>query len=52
MEKLLTISIAAYNVGQYLHQALSSLCVPEILDEIEETLKEKQFLAEVFPYEK
>ena len=35
MEKLLTISIAAYNVGQYLHQALSSLCVPEILDEIE-----------------
>lgn len=24
----------------------------EILDEIEETLKEKQFLAEVFPYEK
>ena len=34
-EKLLTVSIAAYNVEQYLRQALESLVVPEVMDEIE-----------------
>jgi glycosyltransferase involved in cell wall biosynthesis len=34
-EKLLTVSIAAYNVEQYLRQALESLVVPETMDEIE-----------------
>ena len=33
--KLLTISIAAYNVAQYLEQALQSCIVPEIMDKLE-----------------
>ena len=35
MEKLLTISIAAYNVGEYIRNTLDSLIVPEILDKLE-----------------
>lgn len=34
-KKILTISIAAYNVEKYIRQALDSLLVPEILDDIE-----------------
>ena len=30
MEKLLTVSIAAYNVSAYLRKALDSLCVPDL----------------------
>ena len=33
--KLLTVSIAAYNVEAYLTETLESLAVPEILDELE-----------------
>ena len=33
--KILTISIAAYNVERYLEKALDSLCVKEIIDDIE-----------------
>ena len=33
--KLLTISIAAYNVEAFIEQALSSVCVPEIIDRLE-----------------
>ena len=35
MEKLLTVSIAAYNVSAYLRKALDSLCVPDLLGELE-----------------
>lgn len=35
MEKLLTVSIAAYNVSQYLSRALDSFLIPEVMDEIE-----------------
>lgn len=35
MDKLLTISIAAYNSEAYIRQALDSLIVPEHLDELE-----------------
>ncbi|MCC8144846.1 MAG: glycosyltransferase, partial [Bacteroidales bacterium] len=35
MSKLLTISIAAYNVESYIGQTLDSLCANEILDDIE-----------------
>lgn len=35
MEKLLTISIAAYNVENYLEDTLRSLCVPEVMDKLE-----------------
>ena len=35
MEKLLTISIAAYNVEGYIRNTLDSLIVPEILDKLE-----------------
>lgn len=35
MRKLLTISIAAYNVEKYIEQTLNSLIIPEILDELE-----------------
>ncbi len=35
MEKLLTVSIAAYNVEQYLSQALDSCLLPEYLDKLE-----------------
>lgn len=34
-EKLLTVSIAAYNVEQYIRQALESLVVPEVMNDIE-----------------
>ena len=33
--KLLTVSIAAYNVAPYLRQTLDSCVVPEIMDELE-----------------
>ncbi len=35
MEKILTISIAAYNIQDYLRDALESLVVPEVMDSIE-----------------
>lgn len=35
MNKILTISIAAYNVGSYIRATLDSLIVPEILDKLE-----------------
>ena len=35
MEKLLSVSIAAYNVEGYLKKALESLAVPEVLDRLE-----------------
>lgn len=35
MEKILTVSIAAYNVGKYIEETLDSLVIPEILDDIE-----------------
>lgn len=35
MEKILTISIAAYNVEKYIEKTLNSLIVPEIMDELE-----------------
>lgn len=35
MEKVLTISIAAYNVEVYIRQALESCIAPEIMDDIE-----------------
>ena len=34
-EKILTISIAAYNVQQYLDKLLASLVAPEVLDDLE-----------------
>lgn len=33
--RLLSISIAAYNVEQYLEQTLKSFCIPDIMDKIE-----------------
>ncbi len=35
MEKVLSVSIAAYNVEKFLKQTLDSLVVPEIMDELE-----------------
>lgn len=35
MGKLLTISVAAYNVEQYIKDTLESLVIPEILDDLE-----------------
>lgn len=35
MSKILTISIAAYNVEKYIEDTLNSLLIPEILDDIE-----------------
>ena len=35
MDKLLTVSIACYNVEEYLGQALTSCVVPEIMDRLE-----------------
>lgn len=35
MNKILTISIAAYNVGSYIRSTLDSLIIPEILDKLE-----------------
>lgn len=35
MEKILTISIAAYNVGDYIKNTLDSLVVPEVMDKLE-----------------
>lgn len=34
-KKLLTVSIAAYNVSQYIERALASLVIPEFMDKIE-----------------
>ena len=34
-EKILTVSIAAYNVEKYIDQTLKSLVVPEIMDKLE-----------------
>ncbi len=34
-QKLLTISVAAYNVADYIEEALSSLIVPEFMDDLE-----------------
>ena len=34
-EKILTISIAAYNVEKYLPKTLESLAIPEIMDQLE-----------------
>lgn len=34
-KKVLTISVAAYNVEQYIRQCLDSLLVPEVLDKLE-----------------
>lgn len=35
MEKVLTVSIAAYNMEGYLRQTLDSLCVPDTADDLE-----------------
>lgn len=35
MEKILTVSVAAYNVEKYIRKTLDSLIVPEILDKLE-----------------
>ena len=35
MEKILTISIAAYNMEKYIVQTLESLIIPDIIDELE-----------------
>lgn len=35
MEKVLTVSIAAYNVEKYISQSLDSLLIPEVIDKIE-----------------
>ena len=35
MDKVLTISIAAYNVEKYIEQTLESILIPEIIDKIE-----------------
>lgn len=35
MEKLLSISVAAYNVEKYIKQTLDSFCIPEVLPYIE-----------------
>lgn len=35
MSKVLTVSIAAYNMESYIRQTLNSLIVPEILEKIE-----------------
>ncbi|MBQ7656687.1 MAG: glycosyltransferase family 2 protein [Clostridia bacterium] len=34
-KKVLTVSVAAYNVEAYIENALRSLCVPEIIDKLE-----------------
>ena len=35
MNKLLTVSIAAYNVEKYIRETLESLCIPSIIDDLE-----------------
>ncbi|MBQ6360932.1 MAG: glycosyltransferase family 2 protein [Lachnospiraceae bacterium] len=35
MDKILTVSIAAYNMEKYIEDALESLVIPEIMDDIE-----------------
>ncbi len=35
MKKILTISIAAYNVEKFIHQTLDSLSIPEVMDQLE-----------------
>lgn len=35
MKKILTISIAAYNVGAYIRKALESLDIPKVIDKLE-----------------
>ena len=35
MEKILSVSVAAYNVESYIRKALDSCCVPEVMDRLE-----------------
>lgn len=35
MDKLLTISVAAYNVSQYIEKALDSIVIPEKMEMLE-----------------
>lgn len=35
MEKILSVSIASYNVEKYIRKALDSCCIPEIMDRLE-----------------
>ena len=35
MGKILTISVAAYNVENYIRDTLESLVIPELLDDLE-----------------
>ena len=35
MEKILSVSIASYNVEKFIRKALDSCCVPEIMDRLE-----------------
>lgn len=59
MDKILTISIAAYNMEKYINQALESLVLPEIIDELEifviddggtdTTLEIAKYYAEQYP---
>ena len=35
MEKILSVSIASYNVENYIKRALDSCCIPEIMDRLE-----------------
>lgn len=35
MEKILSVSIASYNVEKYIRRALDSCCVPEVMDRLE-----------------
>ena len=35
MNKILTISIAAYNIEKYVNETLDSFVIPEVMDDIE-----------------
>lgn len=35
MEKILSVSIASYNVEKYIRRALDSCCIPEVMDRLE-----------------
>ena len=35
MEKILSVSIASYNVEKFIRKALDSCCIPEIMDRLE-----------------
>ncbi len=41
MNKILTISVAAYNFENYLENTLSSLAIDEIIDNIDPTRKRR-----------